>query len=221
VQQLRAEKKFPVVKVSLHMGFAWNPGTGKTTVARLLGRAFKTLGVLSHGHLVETDRAGLVAGYAGQTAIKVSKVLASAQGGVLLVDEAYSLTPNGNNAYGQEAIATLLKCMEDARNDLVVIAAGYPVEMERFLDPNPGIRSRFSRRVIFDDYTPDELTTIFESLSQAGGYRVSDPALAHVLEVMRAAHAGRDRSFGNASSRETYSSQRLADRRVVSSTYES
>jgi SpoVK/Ycf46/Vps4 family AAA+-type ATPase len=196
VQQLRALQGLPAVSVTLHQVFVGNPGTGKTTVARLAARAFKALGVLSQGHLIETDRSGLVSRYAGATATQVREVVERAKGGVLFIDEAYSLA-TGQDGYGAEAIATLLKCMEDMRTDLAVVVAGYPEEMDKFLDSNPGLRSRFPRRVTFEDYSAEELVEIFESLCKSGGYRMGDATRGRVLEVVRASYLGRGRTFGN------------------------
>ena len=148
------------VPVSLHLVFTGNPGTGKTTVARILGRMYKKIGILSSGQLIEVDRSGLVAGYVGQTALKVQKVIQSAMGGVLFIDEAYSLSQE-NDPFGQEAIDTLLKAMEDHRDNLIVIIAGYTGPMEGFINSNPGLKSRFNKYIEFPDYTVDELEAIF------------------------------------------------------------
>lgn len=181
VHKLRAERNMPQTSVSLHMVFSGNPGTGKTTVARMLGRIYKALGVLSKGHLVEVDRSGLVSGYVGQTAMKTKQVIENALGGVLFIDEAYALTANtGANDFGTEAVNTLLKAMEDNRNDLIVIVAGYTDLMQEFLDSNPGLRSRFNKQIIFEDYTPEELMQIFTGMCKNAYFELTEPASAHV-----------------------------------------
>jgi stage V sporulation protein K len=182
--QLQAGIKAPAI--TRHLVFTGNPGTGKTTVARILGEIYKNLGVLSKGHFAEVDRTDLVAEYLGQTAPKTAKVVESALGGILFIDEAYSLVPDGRgDMYGQEAINTLLKMMEDHRNDLVVIVAGYKDEMSRFIDSNPGLKSRFSRAIHFEDYSASELTEIFKVRCEQHGYLLSDKALNSVQDLVK------------------------------------
>lgn len=196
IQQLRADRGLPVIETSHHLVFTGNPGTGKTTVARLLSEIFHSIGVVSRGHLVETDRSKLVAGYVGQTALKTQQSLESALGGMLLIDEAYALARGGDNDFGREAIDTLVKFMEDHRDDIAIVAAGYPAEMQEFIDANPGLKSRFTRTIFFPDYTDDELTTIFVKLAAKNGYELSDDALAKLRQMIGA--EPRNRGFGNA-----------------------
>ena len=171
IQRLREERGLPTLETSHHLVFTGNPGTGKTTVARLLSQILRALGIVSKGHLVETDRSGLVAGYVGQTAPRTRGVLESALGGTLLIDEAYALARGSEQDFGREAIDTLVKFMEDHRDDLAVIAAGYPDEMAMLIDTNPGLRSRFTRTIHFPDFTTEELIAIFESMSAANRYQ--------------------------------------------------
>ena len=181
-QKRRTAQGLATAEMSYHIIFDGNPGTGKTTVARIIAQIYKNLGIVSKGHLVETDRSGLVAGYVGQTALKVQEVVAKALGGVLFIDEAYTLSGKSGSDYGQEAIDTLLKLMEDHRDDLVVIVAGYPKLMDEFLASNPGLRSRFNKRFHFDDYTGEELQEIFVSICRNNGYSLS-PQAKYVSEV--------------------------------------
>ena len=186
VAQMQAQAGIKAPAITRHLVFTGSPGTGKTTVARILGGIYKNLGVLSKGHFAEVDRADLVAEYLGQTAPKTAKVVESALGGVLFIDEAYSLVPDGRgDMFGQEAINTLLKKMEDHREDLVVIVAGYKGEMSRFIDSNPGLKSRFSRSVHFEDYSPSELAEIFKVRCEQHGYVFSDKTLDAVQHLVK------------------------------------
>ncbi len=197
VRQLRRDNGLPVPPLSLHMVFLGNPGTGKTTVARLVGGLYAAIGALTKGQLVEVDRSGLVAGYVGQTAIKTQEVIASALGGVLFIDEAYSLASGGENDFGREAIETVLKAMEDHRDELVVIVAGYTGPMEKFLDSNPGLESRFNKYIFFDDYDGEELNAIFHMQCKKNGYELDEEAEAFAREFFDQMYAGRDENFGN------------------------
>ncbi len=196
VQKLRLERHLPVSDQSRHLVFTGNPGTGKTTVARLLAQIYRTLGVVARGHLVETDRSGLVSGYVGQTALKVKAVFDQADQGVLLIDEAYALARGGENDFGREAIDTIVKLIEDRRDSVVVIAAGYTDEMAVFIDANPGLRSRFPKTIEFPDYSDDELWAIFKGLGDKAGYRCDADAEAKVRSWLAA--QPRDKGFGNA-----------------------
>jgi len=196
VEKLRVERGLPVVEHSRHLVFTGNPGTGKTTVARLLAQVYRSLGVVEKGHLVETDRSGLVAGYVGQTALKVAEVFKSALGGVLLIDEAHALARGVGTDFGHEAIDMIVKLMEDHRDDVIVIVAGYPDEMAGFLDANPGLRSRFPKTIFFPDYTDAELQLIFDGMCKKSHYVPTDDARAAVLAFL--ASQSRDRGFGNA-----------------------
>ncbi len=177
VHEMRKAHDLPVPKMSLHMVFSGNPGTGKTMIARVMARIYKSLGILSKGQLVEVDRSGLVAGYVGQTAQKTSEVVQKALGGVLFIDEAYALTYHKEgNDFGQEAVDTLLKAMEDHRDDLVVIVAGYDGLMDEFISSNPGLESRFNRFLHFEDYTMEEMLAIFNLRCKQGGYVLDEDA---------------------------------------------
>lgn len=197
VQKMRRAAGLPVAVHSHHLVFRGNPGTGKTTVARLIGRIYAALEVVPDGHLVETDRAGLVAEYVGQTAIKTSAAFQKARGGILFIDEAYTLARDAESAsgFGQESIDTLVKLMEDHRDDTVVIAAGYPVEMDEFIDANPGLRSRMPRTVDFPDYTDDELLLIFTRIANGSGYTATAGAKKRVRELLATSERGK--GFGN------------------------
>lgn len=194
VHNMRRENGLPEPDLSLHMVFTGNPGTGKTTIARLMSRIYRSLGILSKGQLVETDRSGLVAGYVGQTALKTSKVIESAMGGVLFIDEAYALSGKGESDFGQEAIDTLLKAMEDHRDDLIVIVAGYDELMGGFIHSNPGLESRFNRYLHFDDYTDEELLEMFKMRCRKGSYTLSAEAEEAAKERLKAENGP---TFGN------------------------
>ena len=196
VYKLRQQHDLPTTDMSLHMVFTGNPGTGKTMMARMMARIYRSLGILSKGQLVEVDRSGLVAGYVGQTALKTQKVIEKAMGGVLFVDEAYALNGRSENDFGQEAIDTLLKAMEDHRDDLVVIVAGYTDLMDKFIHSNPGLESRFNRFLLFEDYSLDELVAIFK-MRCGKGYILSPEAEPLVRDYIAEESAAGD-SFGNA-----------------------
>ena len=174
------------------------PGTGKTTIARMLSRIFKHLGYLKRGHLVETDRSGLVAGYVGQTAIKTDEIISAATDGVLFIDEAYSLTSGGLNDFGSEAIEVLLKRMEDLRENLVVVVAGYPDEMETFIQSNPGLQSRFNRYFTFEHYKPETLLEIFKLIANKADFKLTEDAEDKISEIITRVYEKKHRGFGNA-----------------------
>ena len=199
VQKMRQARglKYPVM--SNHLVFTGNPGTGKTTVARKIAKIYRCLGILEKGHLIETDRAGMVAGYMGQTAEKVNELVEKAMGGILFVDEAYTLSNyKMEGDFGQEAIDTLLKIMEDRRDNLVVIVAGYPEPMEKFLDSNPGLRSRFNKHIQFEDYSVSQLNEIFHRMCDSQDYKIAKDAESELLLNIGQMVAGSKENFANA-----------------------
>lgn len=199
VQKLREKRGFKNQSASKHMVFSGNPGTGKTTVARMLGKIFKQLGVLPSGQLVEVDRSSLVSGYIGQTATKTQEAIERAMGGILFIDEAYTLTVNkGEQDFGQEAVDTLLKAMEDHRDNLLVIVAGYPEPMKDFLDSNPGLLSRFNQFIFFEDYTSEELVKILEMQCKNQEYHLSQEALEAAKQYFDARVQNPPSNFANA-----------------------
>lgn len=199
VMKIRKEQGMKTPSVSKHLVFSGNPGTGKTTVARMLAGIYNSLGALSKGHLVEVDRSGLVSGYVGQTATRVMEVVNQALGGILFIDEAYTLTSKkGEGDFGQEAVDTLLKAMEDNREDLVVIVAGYTDLMEEFLNSNPGLRSRFNKFIKFEDYSPKQLMDIMKSTAKRQDYKLSEEAKLKTLEYYENLCANKPDNFANA-----------------------
>jgi SpoVK/Ycf46/Vps4 family AAA+-type ATPase len=201
VQKKRSKENLKNIDLALHTVFLGPPGTGKTTVARLLGRIYKHLGYLSQGQLYETDREGLVAGYVGQTATKTDQAVQKAIGGVLFVDEAYALTANiTGNDYGSEAVNTLLKRMEDHRDDLAVVVAGYNEPMKLFVESNPGLRSRFGRYFKFEHFTPEQLLQIFLGFAKSSDFIVTSEAKEKLSDAFEMLYDKKDEGFGNARS---------------------
>ena len=197
VRKMREEKGMKAVPMSLHLVFSGNPGTGKTTVARILGKLYKEIGILSTGQMVETDRSGLVAGYVGQTAIKTQKKIQEAMGGILFIDEAYMLNQKDEN-FGQEAIDTILKAMEDHRDEFIVIVAGYTQLMKEFVESNPGLKSRFNKFFEFPDYTDEELQAIFELQCKKYQYKLTEEADKAVREEIIRLEESKGENFANA-----------------------
>lgn len=211
VKKLREERGMKQPKMTLHMVFSGNPGTGKTTVARLLSRVYKALTVLPQGQLVEVDRSNLVEGYIGQTATKTKEVVESALGGVLFIDEAYTLTSGKDGKdFGQEAVDTLLKLMEDNRDNLVVIVAGYTDLMEEFVNSNPGLKSRFNKYILFEDYTGDQLYEIFMSMCKKQDYEPNEPGKKYIKEYFNALVEKHLENFANAREVRNYLERTIA-----------
>lgn len=197
VRRLRKENGLPIPPMSLHMVFMGNPGTGKTTVARIISGLYAAIGVLEKGQLIEVDRSGLVAGYVGQTALKTQEVIKSALGGVLFIDEAYSLASGGENDFGREAIETILKAMEDHRDELIVVVAGYDGPMEKFINSNPGLQSRFNKYFYFPDYNGEQLLYIFKGQCKKNGYALTEEAEAEAKAMFEELYENRGENFGN------------------------
>lgn len=210
VDMRRVEAGYKKTTMSLHLVFTGNPGTGKTTVARKLSAIYKALGVLSKGHLVEVDRSGLVGGYVGSTALKTQEVIDKAMGGILFIDEAYTLAhDNGSNDFGQEAIDTILKAMEDHRDDLVVIVAGYTNEMNQFIQSNPGLQSRFNKYIQFDDYTEDELYEIFKVICQNDDKKIHEECEEYLKSYFKEMILHKPSNFANGRAVRNYYEQVL------------
>jgi len=205
IRKLREERGMKQPDITLHLVFSGNPGTGKTTVARLLARIYKSLGVVSEGQLVEVDRSGLVAGYVGQTATQTAEVVESAIGGILFIDEAYTLIKDGDEKdFGQEAVDTLLKLMEDNRDNLIVIVAGYTDKMETFINSNPGLKSRFNKYIFFNDYSGSELTEIFNNMAKKQEYITDKEAGAFVEDYLTKKASAHEENFANAREARNY-----------------
>ncbi|MBP3234385.1 MAG: AAA family ATPase [Eubacterium sp.] len=199
VRKLREERGMKQPDITLHLVFSGNPGTGKTTVARLLAKIYKVLGVVSEGQLIEVDRSNLVAGYIGQTATQTAEIVESAIGGILFIDEAYTLTKGGDEKdFGQEAVDTLLKLMEDNRDDLIVIVAGYTDKMEEFVNSNPGLKSRFNKYIFFNDYSGKELTSIYNFMAKNQEYMTDEESSKYVQEYLTKRAKAHEENFANA-----------------------
>ena len=198
VQKMRREKKLHSVKNTLHLAFTGNPGTGKATVARIVGRIYKRIGLLSKVHFVEVSRTDLIVGYQGQTALKVERVIEQAKGGVLFIDEAYSITENDHaDSYGRECLTELTKALENYREDLVVIVAGYTEPMNKFFDFNPGLKSRFNTFIEFDDYSPNELDMILISICKNNDYILDEEAKEKIHLYFEHQTSAKDENFAN------------------------
>lgn len=198
VQKMRSENDLHNVKSTLHLAFLGNPGTGKTTVARIVGRIYKQIGLLSKGHFIEVSRTDLIAGYQGQTALKVKKVIEKARGGVLFIDEAYSITENDHSdSYGRECLTELTKALEDYREDLVVIVAGYTEPMQKFFESNPGLKSRFNTFIEFEDYSVDELEDILVSMCADNDYELSEDAKVKLRIYLNDRVKTKEENFAN------------------------